>query len=70
MPPPVENALETARLLTLVESWSPSLGPADTESEEWELQQSLLETEYGGSDRSVKSLMEELISVRHRGGGG
>ncbi|CAN0134274.1 unnamed protein product [Ascophyllum nodosum] len=63
MPPPVENALETARLLTLVESWSPSLGPADTESEEWELQQSLLETEYGGSDRSVKSLMEELISI-------
>lgn len=67
MPAPVENALETVRLLTPEKCWSAmSLGSMCnvSEMEEWELQKSVLAEEYGG--RNSKSLMDELIMVRCR----
>lgn len=71
MPPPVGNALETARLLTLKIPPPISLGVvkegsttgADDEDGAWELQRKLVASEFGEGGRSLDSLMEELIKV-------
>ncbi|CAN0072560.1 unnamed protein product [Ectocarpus sp. 12 AP-2014] len=65
MPPPVGNALETARLLTLEQpqqqqpAWS-SVGGDDGG---WELQKSLLVSEFGEEERGFVDLMEKLIAI-------
>lgn len=78
MPPPGMGALETVRLLTLKQqqqrgsSASPGVatpgsggrGAAGEEDDGWELQKSLLLSEYGEGERGVVDLMEKLIAVR------
>lgn len=83
MPPPAGNALETVRLLTLEQQQqcqqrglSASFGAASgergpvagEEDDGWELQKSLLLSEYGEGERGVVDLMEKLIAVREMEG--
>lgn len=60
MPPPVGNALETARLLTVEGSFGEGAGDDGA----WELQRGLLMAEYGEGERGMDILLNNLIAVR------